>query len=119
MTAPQIMTITDSAAEQIKTLLNQTDDSVIGLRVAIKARGCSGMAYDMQYATEAGAQDEVVEDKGVKIFVDPQSVMFLLGTQIDYVRNEFEEGFTFSNPNEKGRCGCGESFHTEETASNH
>ncbi len=111
MSAVQIMTITDNAATQIKALLAQTDESVIGLRIGVKARGCSGMAYDMQYATEAGAQDEIVEDKGVKVFVDPQSIMFLLGTEIDYVKNEFEEGFTFSNPNEKGRCGCGESFH--------
>ena len=111
MTAPQIMKITDNAATQIKSLLEQSDDNVIGLRIGVKARGCSGMAYDIQYASEAGAQDEIVEDKGIKLFVDPQSVMYLLGTEIDYVKNEFEEGFTFSNPNEKSRCGCGESFH--------
>ena len=110
MATPQIMTITDNAATQIKALLAQTDDTVIGLRIGVKARGCSGMAYDMQYATDAKTQDELVEDKGVKVYVDPQSIMFLLGTEIDYVKNEFEEGFVFSNPNEKGRCGCGESF---------
>lgn len=112
MATAQIMTITDNAAQHIKTLLSQTDDEVVGLRIGVKARGCSGMAYDVQYATEAGTQDEIVEDKGVKIFVDPQSVMYMLGTEIDYVKNEFEEGFTFGNPNEKSRCGCGESFNT-------
>lgn len=112
MATPQIINVTDNAAEQIRTRLLEAGEGVIGLRVGIKARGCSGMAYFMEYAREADAEDEVVEKDGIKVLVDPGSMMFLLGTTIDYVSNDVEEGFVFNNPNEKGRCGCGESFHT-------
>lgn len=112
MATPQIITVTDSAAEQIKARLTEAGEGVIGLRVGIKARGCSGMAYFMEYAKEAESEDEVVEKNDVKIFVDPNSMMFLLGTTIDYVSSDVEEGFVFNNPSEKSRCGCGESFNT-------
>ena len=112
MATPQIITVTDNAAEQIKARLTEAGEGIIGLRVGIKARGCSGMAYFMEYATEAESEDEIVEKNDVKIFIDPNSLMFLLGTTIDYVSSDVEEGFVFKNPNEKSRCGCGESFNT-------
>jgi iron-sulfur cluster assembly accessory protein len=112
MTTTQILNVTDTAAEQIKARLNEAGDGVIGLRVGIKAKGCSGMAYFMEYAKAKAADDEVVEKSGVTLFVDPASLMYLLGTTIDYVVTDTGEGFEFINPNERGRCGCGESFHT-------
>ena len=79
--------------------------------VSACARGCSGLSYTLEYADEKGKFDEIVEDKGVTILVDPKAVMFILGTEMDYVEEKLQSGFTFRNPNEKGRCGCGESFH--------
>lgn len=113
MATPQIINVTDTAAEQIKTRLADAGNDVIGLRIGIKAKGCSGMAYFMEYAKTADSEDEVVEKNGVKVIVDPQSMMYLLGTTIDYVSNDIEEGFVFNNPNEKSRCGCGDSFSTQ------
>lgn len=110
MATPQIITVTDLAAEQIKARLDEAGNDVIGLRVGIKARGCSGMAYFMEYAKEQENGDEIVEKNGVKVLVDPNSLVYLLGTTIDYVATDMEEGFVFNNPNEKSRCGCGESF---------
>ena len=111
MTTANVINVTDSAAEQIKTRLTEAGEGVIGLRVGIKAKGCSGMAYFMEYAKAQSPDDEVVEKSGIKVIVDPSSMIYLLGTTIDYVSNDMEEGFTFDNPNEKGTCGCGESFH--------
>jgi iron-sulfur cluster assembly protein len=82
-----------------------------GLRVGLRTAGCSGMAYTMEFAVEKGKYDEVVEDKGVTIYIDPKALMFLIGTTMDYVDEKLQSGFVFNNPNEKGRCGCGESFH--------
>jgi len=90
------LTVTDAAAERIQALL---------------AKGCSGLSYTLEYADEKGKFDEVVEDKGVTVLIDPKAVMFILGTEMDYVEEKLQNGFTFRNPNEKGRCGCGESFH--------
>lgn len=112
MATPQIITVTDVAAEQIKARLDDAGADIIGLRIGIKAKGCSGMAYFMEYAREQDSEDEVVEKNGVKVLVDPNSMMYLLGTTIDYVSNDIEEGFVFNNPNEKSRCGCGDSFST-------
>ena len=106
-----VITLTDSAAERVKALVAKGDSDVIGLRVGVKARGCSGMSYFVEYAREKKAFEDVVEDKGVTLFIDPTAVMFLLGSEMDYTEDKFSSGFTFSNPNEKGRCGCGESFH--------
>lgn len=113
MASPHIISMTDTAAERMKGLLSQADDSVTGLRVGVKARGCSGLQYFMEYATDAHNADEQIVDKGVTLFVDPTSIMHILGTEIDFVDGDMEQGFVFRNPNEKGRCGCGESFHTE------
>lgn len=110
----QAMSLTQAAADQIKVLMEKSDEDVIGLRVGIKTTGCSGMSYAMEYATEIKDHEEVVEDKGVKIIIDPKSIMFLIGTEMDYVTDRFGAHFTFNNPNEAGRCGCGESFHVEE-----
>jgi iron-sulfur cluster assembly protein len=109
MTATQVLNVTAKAAEQIKARLDEEPEAT-ALRIGVKARGCSGMAYFMEFAKDVEEGDEVVEQNGVKIFVDPNSMVFMLGTKIDYVTDDEQEGFVFDNPNEKGRCGCGESF---------
>lgn len=110
MTA-SVLTLTDRAAERVKKLMDASpDDGVLGLRVGIKTRGCSGLSYFVEYAKEQKRFEDVVEDKGVKLFVDPTAVMFILGSEMDYVEDKIESGFVFRNPNEKSRCGCGESF---------
>ena len=106
-----IITLTDNAAERVKTLISKSDKPVLGLRVGVNTRGCSGMSYVVEYAEEQRKFEDMIEDKGVKILIDPTAVMFLLGSEMDYVEDKFQSGFTFTNPNEKGRCGCGESFH--------
>ena len=103
--------ITDAAAEQFKSLLVKRDQPPAGLRISVKAKGCSGLSYVIDYADEKGPNDEVVQDKGVTIFIDPRATMFIIGTEVDYVEDKLQSGFVFKNPNEKGRCGCGESFH--------
>jgi iron-sulfur cluster assembly accessory protein len=110
MSLPPI-TITEAAAERVKTLIAKSEKPVMGLRVGVKPQGCSGMSYFVEYADEANATEDVVEDKGVKIFIDPAAILFLIGSEMDYVEDKFNSGFVFNNPNEKGRCGCGESFH--------
>lgn len=111
MPLPNALTLTDAAAERVKALMAKAPGEIVGLRIGVKARGCSGLSYDIQYAKEKMKFDEVVEDKGVTILIDPAAVMFLVGSEMDYVDDKFETGFKFRNPNEKGRCGCGESFH--------
>ena len=106
-----VLTLTDAAAERVKSLIAKADKPVLGLRVGVKTKGCSGLSYVVEYADARGKLEDVVEDKGVKIFIEPTALMFLLGSQMDYVEDKFTSGFTFTNPNEKGRCGCGESFH--------
>jgi iron-sulfur cluster assembly protein len=110
MTA-QLITLTDAAAERVKDLIDRSAKPVLGLRVGVNSRGCSGLSYVVEYAEEQKRFEDMVEDKGVKIFIDPTAVMFLLGSEMDYVEDKFHTGFVFNNPNEKGRCGCGESFH--------
>jgi iron-sulfur cluster assembly protein len=107
----QAMSVTDAAAARVRELLSQRDKPAIGIRVGVRSRGCSGMSYTIEYADEKGKFDEVVEDKGVTVLIDPKATMFLIGTEMDYVDDQLQSGFTFKNPNEKGRCGCGESFH--------
>lgn len=106
-----IFTITDAAAERVKALLDSRGKPSYGVRIGIRTKGCSGLSYTLEFADEKSPYDEMVEDKGVVILIDPKAVMFLLGTQMDYVEEQLSSGFTFINPNEKGRCGCGESFH--------
>jgi iron-sulfur cluster assembly protein len=107
----QAMTVTDSAADRIRALLSKRGKPSLGIRVGVRSRGCSGLTYTLEYADEKGKFDEVVEDKGVTILIDPKATMFILGTEMDFVEDKLQSGFTFRNPNEKGRCGCGESFH--------
>ncbi len=107
----QVISLTDAAAERVRALIAKSEKPVLGLRVGVNTRGCSGLSYVVEYAEEQRKFEDVVEDKGVKIFIDPTAVMFLLGSEMDYVEDKFQSGFTFTNPNEKGRCGCGESFH--------
>jgi iron-sulfur cluster assembly protein len=107
----QILTVTEAAAGRIQALIEKRGKPAIGVRVGVRARGCSGLTYTLEYADEKGTFDEVVEDKGVTVLVDPKAVMFLLGTEMDFIEEKLQSGFTFRNPNEKGRCGCGESFH--------
>ena len=111
MERPAAISISDRAAEQIQALLTTREKPAQGIRVGIRTRGCSGMSYTIEYADEISKFDEVVSDKGVTVVIDPKAVMFVLGTEMDFVEEKFKSGFTFVNPNEKGRCGCGESFH--------
>lgn len=109
--AQQLISLTDAAAERVQKLMAAAgDEAVLGLRVGVKTRGCSGLSYFVEYAKEQKKFEDVVEDKGVKIFIDPTAVMFLVGTEMDYVEDKIQSGFVFNNPNEKTRCGCGESF---------
>lgn len=105
------VTLTDAAADRIRDLIAKSDKPVLGLRIAIKSKGCSGFSYDVQYAAEKEKFDEVVEDKGVTVLIEPKAQMYIFGTEIDWVEDKLQSGFVFRNPNEKGRCGCGESFH--------
>ncbi len=105
-----MITLTEAAAERVRALISRSESPVLGLRVGVKTRGCSGLSYFVEYAEEQKKFEDVVEDKGVKIFIDPTAVMFLIGTEMDYVEDKIQSGFVFKNPNEKNRCGCGESF---------
>ncbi len=107
----QLLSITDRAAEQVKALMSASETPIEGVRIGVDKKGCSGLSYVMEYAAEKKAHEDVVEDKGVRIFIEPTAIMFLLGTEMDYTEDQFRSGFVFNNPNEKGRCGCGESFH--------
>jgi iron-sulfur cluster assembly protein len=106
----QIIKLSDNAANRIKEIMSSADDSTIGVRVGVKSGGCAGMSYLMEYAKEIRANEEVVEDKGVKVFIEPKAIMYLLGTEMDYKKEKFSSQFVFKNPNESERCGCGESF---------
>ena len=106
----QLITLSDNAAIRIKEIMASASKSTIGVRVGVKSGGCAGMSYLMEYVEKVKVDDEVVEDKGVKVFIDPGAVMYLLGTEMDYKKEEFSSTFVFKNPNETERCGCGESF---------
>jgi iron-sulfur cluster assembly accessory protein len=110
MAAP-LITMTDRAVERARALLALADKPAQGLRLAVSTKGCSGLSYVVEYADAPRKFEEVIEAKGVKIFIDPKAVMYLVGSEMDYVEDKFKSGFEFRNPNEKGRCGCGESFH--------
>jgi iron-sulfur cluster assembly protein len=107
---PPLMTLTERAADRLRQLYGRGQDGKL-LRIGVKAKGCSGMSYDMSWVEEAGPGDERVEGQGVAVLVDRKASLFLIGTVMDYETKALESGFTFTNPNEKGRCGCGESFH--------
>jgi len=106
-----IITVSDNAAKQVKSLLDKRGKASAGIRVGVKKGGCSGLSYTIEYADDVQKFEEVVEDKGVTVLIDPKAVMYLIGSEMDFVEEKFKSGFTFKNPNEKGQCGCGESFH--------
>tara|TARA_B100000029_G_C17437291_1_gene910120 strand:+ start:762 stop:1094 length:333 start_codon:yes stop_codon:yes gene_type:complete len=106
----RIITLSEKAAERIKEILSKDKNNSIGVRVGVKSGGCAGMSYIMEYAKQINPSDEIIEDKGVKVFIDPGAIMYLLGTEMDYKKEEFSSNFVFKNPNESERCGCGESF---------
>ena len=106
---PQVMKLTDAAAQRVIELTNRADSEIVGLRVGLKNGGCAGQSYTVEYAHEIRPTDEVVEDKGVKILVDPKAVLFLLGTEMDYKADTMQAQFVFNNPNQVSACGCGES----------
>jgi iron-sulfur cluster assembly protein len=105
----QVITLSDKAAKRIKEILSK-DQSSSGVRIGVKTGGCAGMSYVMEYAKDKNLNDELIEDKGVKVYVDPGAIIYLLGTEMDYKEEEFSSSFVFKNPNETERCGCGESF---------
>ncbi len=105
----KVVTLTDAAAERVKALLARSETPLAGLRVGVKKGGCAGMEYTMEYAAAASPLDEVVEDKGVRLLIDPSAILFLLGTEMDYRTDKLTSGFVFNNPNQTSACGCGES----------
>lgn len=108
---PQVMTVTPAAAERVKALIDKRDKPTVGIRIGVRSKGCSGMSYTLEYAEQQEPMDEVVETEGVKLLIDPKASLFLIGTVMDFEEDKLKSGFVFKNPNEKGRCGCGESFH--------
>lgn len=106
---PQVMRLTEAAALRIKDVMARADKPVAGVRVGVKNGGCAGMEYTMEYADAVAPTDEVIEDKGVKLFIDPKAVLFLLGTEMDYKTEKLSAQFVFNNPNQTSACGCGES----------
>ena len=110
---PQVMRLTDAAAERIKYVMANAAKPVTAVRVGVKNGGCAGMEYTMEYAEAANPTDEVVDDKGVKILIDPKAVLFLLGAEMDFKVDRLSASFSFRNPNETSACGCGESVAIE------
>ena len=106
----QIIKLSNNAAERIKQIMSKAENSAIGVRVGVKSGGCAGMSYVMEYAKEIKPNEEVIDEKGVKVFIDPKAIIYLLGTEMDYKKEKFSSQFIFKNPNETERCGCGESF---------
>ncbi|MGH6866638.1 MAG: HesB/IscA family protein [Methyloceanibacter sp.] len=104
---PQVMSLTEAAADRLRALAVSSGKDIV--RIGVKNGGCAGMEYTMEYAAERGAHDEVIEDKGIKLLIDPTAVMFLLGTEMDYRTDRMRSGFVFNNPNQTSACGCGES----------
>jgi iron-sulfur cluster assembly protein len=110
---PQVVRLTDAAAERIKAVMAKADRPIAAVRVGVKNGGCAGMSYTMDYAEKIDPLDEVVEDKGVRILIDPKAVLFLLGTEMDYKIDKLSAQFVFNNPNQTAACGCGESVQLE------
>ena len=106
---PQVMRLTDAAASRIKSVMAQAGKPVAGVRVGVKNGGCAGMEYTMEYADAVNPTDEIVEDKGVKLLIDPKAVLFLIGTEMDWKVGKLASQFVFNNPNQTSACGCGES----------
>ena len=106
----QVIRLSDNAAKRLKYIMSKAESSAIGVRIGVKSGGCAGMSYVMEYAKEIKPNEEIIEDKGVKVLIDPKAIMYLLGTEMDYKKEELSSTFVFKNPNETERCGCGESF---------
>lgn len=106
---PKVMSLTDAAAERVRQIIARSEQPVLGLRVGVKNGGCAGMEYTMEWASEKKPFDEVIEEKGVKVLIDPKAILFLLGTEMDFQTSALKSGFTFNNPNQTSACGCGES----------
>jgi iron-sulfur cluster assembly protein len=106
---PQVVRLTEAAAERIKAVMAKADRPIAAVRVGVKNGGCAGMSYTMEYAEALDPRDEIVEDKGVRVLIDPKAVLFLLGTEMDYRVDKLSSGFVFNNPNQTSACGCGES----------
>src|SRR5580692_7042181 len=106
---PQVMRLSDAAAGRIKDLVGRSERPIAGVRVGVKNGGCAGMSYTMEYVEALDPRDEIVEDKGVRLLVDPKAVLFLIGTEMDYRIDKLAAGFVFNNPNQTSACGCGES----------
>ena len=111
---PKAITLTDRAAERIRALIAKADKPIVGLRVGVRSRGCSGLSYWMEYAEERKPLEDMVEDKGATVLIEPTATMFLLGSEMDWVESDMGARFEFKNPNEVDRCGCGESFRVGE-----
>ena len=109
----EIIKLSDNAANRIKEIMSGVESNAVGVRVAVKSGGCAGMSYVMEYTKEINPSDEVIDEKGVKVFVDSAAIIYLLGTEMDYKKEELSSTFVFNNPNETERCGCGESFKIE------
>ena len=101
-----IIKLSDNAASRIKEIMSGAEKESVGVRVSVKSGGCAGMSYVLEYSKEVNPNDEIIEDKGVKVFIDSAAVMYLLGTEMDYKKEEFSSTFVFNNPNETERCGC-------------
>lgn len=107
---PSVIRISDAAVRRIKDIIAKATKPVLGVRISVAAKGCSGFSYVVEYAETRGKFEDMVERDGAVVFIDPKAVMYLLGSELDYTESKMESGFVFNNPNEKGRCGCGESF---------
>jgi iron-sulfur cluster assembly protein len=116
---PQVIRLTDAAAERIKYVMANAVEPVVGVRVGVKNGGCAGMSYTMEYAQRVEKADEVVEDKGVRVLIDPKAVLFLIGTEMDYKTEKLSAQFVFINPNQTSACGCGESVQLKPAAETH
>ncbi len=106
----QIISLSENAAKRIKEIMSKAEKNSVGVRVGVKTGGSEGMSYVLEYTKQINKSDEVIEDKGVKLFIDPGAIMYLLGTEMDYKKEQFSSSFVLKNPNETERCGCGESF---------
>ncbi len=109
----KVVTLTDAAAARVREIMSGADKPIVGLRVGVKNGGCAGMSYTMEMADAVAPHDEVVEDKGVRVLIDPKAILFLLGTQMDFQTSKLSSGFVFHNPNQTSACGCGESVAIE------
>jgi iron-sulfur cluster assembly protein len=108
----QVITLTNAASQRASYLLGKRGKESLGIKIKVISGGCSGLKYSIEYADEVGKFDEIIETAGIKVIIDAKAVLHLVGSEMDYVETQFKSGFTFKNPNQKGGCGCGESFHT-------